>query len=58
LLSSKNKPKISQEKEEKEREKEEEEESLGVAGRHVARAAKALVVSEPIAIFHPGDGKS
>ena len=26
--------------------------------RHFARAAKALVVSEPIAIFHPRDGKS
>ena len=25
---------------------------------HLARAAKALVVSEPIAIFHPGDRKS
>ena len=29
-----------------------------VVGGHLARAAKALVVSEPIAIFHPGDGKS
>ena len=24
---------------------------------HFARAVKALVVSEPIAIFYPGDGK-
>jgi hypothetical protein len=31
---------------------------LGVAGRYVAKAAKALVVSELIAIFYPGDGKS
>ena len=31
---------------------------IGVVGRHFARAAKALVVSKPIAIFHPGDGKS
>ena len=27
-------------------------------GGYLARAAKALVVSEPIAIFHPRDGKS
>ena len=31
---------------------------LGVMGEYLVRAAKALVVSEPIAIFHPGDGKS
>jgi len=32
---------------------------LGVVGRHlIKRAAKALVVSEPIAIFYPRDGKS
>jgi len=32
---------------------------LGVAGRYlVKRAAKALVVSELIAIFYPGDRKS
>ncbi len=24
----------------------------------ILRAAKALVLSEPMAIFHPGDGKS
>jgi hypothetical protein len=29
-----------------------------VVGGYLAKAAKALVVSEPIAIFHPGDGKS
>jgi hypothetical protein len=27
-------------------------------GRHLARAAKALVVNKPIAIFHAGHGKS
>ena len=33
--------------------------SLGVVvGGHLAKAAKALVVSEPIAIFYPGDRKS
>ena len=26
--------------------------------KYLARVAKALVVSEPIAIFYPGDGKS
>ena len=26
--------------------------------RYVIKAAKALVISEPIAIFHPRDGKS
>ena len=31
---------------------------LGVAGRYLVRAAKALVISEPIAIFYPRDGKS
>jgi len=31
---------------------------LGVIGGYYVRAAKALVVSELIAIFHPGDGKS
>ena len=31
---------------------------LIVVGGHLARAAKALVVSELIAIFHPRDGKS
>ena len=33
---------------------------IDVAGRfgHIARAAKALVVTEPMAIFHPRDGKS
>jgi len=31
---------------------------VGVVGGHVARAAEALVLSEPIAIFYPGDGKS
>ena len=31
---------------------------LEVVGRYLAKAAKALVVSEPIAIFHPGDRKS
>ena len=25
---------------------------------HIARAAKMLVISEPMAIFHPRDGKS
>ena len=30
----------------------------GSIGRHVARAAKALVVSELIVIFHAGHGKS
>jgi len=30
---------------------------VGVGG-YLAKAAKALVVSELIAIFHPGDGKS
>jgi hypothetical protein len=29
-----------------------------VVGGYLAKAAKALVVSEPIAIFHPRDGKS
>ena len=36
----------------------EKEGSLGVVGRHIARAAKALVVSELIAIFYPRDRKS
>jgi len=31
---------------------------IGAVGGYLARAAKALVVSEPIAIFYPGDGKS
>jgi hypothetical protein len=31
---------------------------LGVVGGHVARAAKALVVSELMAIFYTGYGKS
>ena len=31
---------------------------LGVVGGYLIKAAKVLVVSEPIAIFHPGDGKS
>ena len=31
--------------------------SIARSVRHIARAAKALVVSEPIAIFYPGDGK-
>jgi hypothetical protein len=31
---------------------------LEVVGGRLAKAAKALVVSELIAIFHPGDGKS
>jgi len=31
---------------------------LEVVGGHLAKAAKALVVSELIAIFYPGDGKS
>ena len=26
--------------------------------KYLTRAAKALVVSEPMAIFYPGDGKS
>ena len=30
----------------------------GSIGGHIARAAKALVVSEPIVIFHAGYGKS
>ena len=30
----------------------------GSIGRHVARAAKALVVSELMVIFHAGHGKS
>ena len=37
---------------------EEEEESLEAVGRHLARATKALVVSEPMAIFYSGDEKS
>jgi hypothetical protein len=31
---------------------------LEVVGGHLAKAAKALVVSKPIAIFYPRDGKS
>ena len=31
---------------------------LKVIGRHLAKAAKALVVSKPIAIFYPRDRKS
>jgi len=31
---------------------------LGVMGVYYIRAAKALVISEPIAIFYPRDGKS
>ena len=31
---------------------------LKVVGRYLAKAAKALVVSKPIAIFHAGYGKS
>ena len=31
---------------------------VGVTGEHFAKAAKALVVSELIAIFHAGHGKS
>jgi len=31
---------------------------LEVVGGYLAKAAKALVVSELIAIFYPGDGKS
>ena len=31
---------------------------LGIVGKHLARAAKVLVVSKPIAIFHPRDRKS
>jgi len=31
---------------------------LWLVGGYVARAAKALVVSELIVIFHPRDGKS
>jgi len=31
---------------------------IGVTGGHVAKAAKALVVSKPIVIFHPRDEKS
>ena len=41
-----------------EEEEEEEEELSGVVGEHLARAAKALVVSEPMAIFYSGDEKS
>jgi len=29
-----------------------------VVGGYLTKAAKALVLSEPIAIFYPGDGKS
>ena len=32
--------------------------SFRVVGGYLTRAAKALVVSKLIAIFHPGDGKS
>jgi len=31
---------------------------LEVVGGYLTKAAKALVVSEPIAIFYPGDRKS
>ena len=31
---------------------------LKVVDRHLAKAAKALVISKPIAIFYPRDGKS
>jgi len=31
---------------------------VGVTGGYVARAAKALVVSKPIVIFHSRNGKS
>ena len=31
---------------------------LEVVGGYLAKAAQALVVSEPIVIFYPGDGKS
>ena len=31
---------------------------LGVVGGHHIRAAKALVISEPIVIFYAGHGKS
>ena len=37
---------------------EEEEESSGAVGKHLASAAKALVVSELMAIFYSGDEKS
>ena len=30
----------------------------GSARTDILRAAKALALSEPMAIFHPGDGKS
>jgi len=39
-------------------EEEEGGELVGVVGGHITRAAKALVVSELIVIFHPGDRKS
>ena len=31
---------------------------IRAVGGHFVRVAKALVVSKPIAIFHPRDGKS
>ena len=31
---------------------------LKIVGRHLAKAAKALVISKLIAIFYPRDGKS
>ena len=42
----------------REEEEEEEEESPEAVGGHLARAAKALVVNEPMAIFYSGDEKS
>ena len=33
-------------------------ETVARSVRHIVRAAKALVVSEPMAIFHAGYGKS
>ena len=31
---------------------------VGAVGRYLAKGAKALVVSKPMAIFHAGHGKS
>jgi len=39
-------------------EEEEGGELVGVVGGYITRAAKALVVSEPIVIFYPRDRKS